>query len=101
MRDRTRVAIEVGDDATGLTDEENAGGDVPWREGHLPEGLEAAAGDVGEVERGGAGAANACRVKHDTREQLQISVRVRIARLEGKSRSDESPRRIGDVRDRN
>ena len=48
-------ALQRGDDAARLANEERAGGDVPRGEAELPEGLEAAAGDVGEVERGRAG----------------------------------------------
>ena len=54
-------AFEVGDDAAGFANEQDAGGDVPRREAQLPERVEAAAGDVGEVERGGAAATNARR----------------------------------------
>ena len=41
--DAGRGAGEIGDDAAGLANQQNAGGDVPGRERELPEALEAAA----------------------------------------------------------
>ena len=53
------AAREVADAAPRLDDEQRAGGDVPRIEAHLPEAVEPARGDVGEVERAGARPPNA------------------------------------------
>src|SRR5438876_5339426 len=43
--------LEVADRSPRLAHQETPGRDVPRRQGHLPESVVAAAGDVGEVER--------------------------------------------------
>ncbi len=48
------LAGEVGDFAAGLFDHEHTGGDIPAVEAKFPEGFEAASGDAGEIEGGGA-----------------------------------------------
>src|SRR5687768_11340777 len=45
------VALEAGDHAPRLADQDDARGDVPGVDAELPEGVEAAGRDVGEVER--------------------------------------------------
>src|ERR1051325_3106227 len=99
MRDRTRVAIEVGDYATGLTDQQEPGGDVPGRQGHFPEGLEASASDVSEIESSRARTPNAGRIVHDPGKHLEIPLRVWIPGFEGEACSDERSGRINDLRD--
>ena len=51
------AAVEIGDEAAGLAHQDHAGGHVPRRQIALPIGIEPAGGDPGEVERGGAEAA--------------------------------------------
>ena len=55
------LAVGVADEAAGLAQDDDAGGEVPGAQVALPEAVEAAGGDPGEVERGGAGAADAGR----------------------------------------
>src|SRR5687768_11965872 len=58
------LAAQVADQAAGLLDHQRARGHVPRGEAHLPERVEAAAGDVGEVERGCARAPDARALRH-------------------------------------
>ena len=67
VRRNSRAAGEVADAAAGFGDEQRAGRDVPRLEAHLPEAVEASRGDVGEVERAGAGAANAGALRRRAR----------------------------------
>jgi hypothetical protein len=53
------TAIEIADETAGLAHEKNAGGHVPGRQIALPKAVEAAGGHPGEIERGGAEAAQA------------------------------------------
>ena len=53
-----RLAVEVRDHAAGLLYEQAAGRPVPGLEAALVEGVDAAGGEPGQVERGGAGAAD-------------------------------------------
>ena len=53
------TAVEVADKTAGLAHQKNPGGHVPGRQIALPEGVEAAGGDPGEIERGGAETAQA------------------------------------------
>src|SRR3954462_12167706 len=98
MRDRARLAIEIGDHATGLADEQDSRGYVPRGERHFPECLEAAAGDVGEIERRGAGAPDAGSLKHYPRQELEVTLGVRVARLERQPGADECTGRVADLR---
>ena len=51
------AAVPVGDDAAGFLDQQAAGRDVPGAERQFEEAVEDAFGDPGEVQAGGAGAA--------------------------------------------
>src|SRR5690242_8013933 len=68
------LAREIRHHATGLTHEQQAGRDIPRRESQLPERFEATARHVGEIERRGAGAANASRFAHYAFQHLQILI---------------------------
>ena len=52
-------AGEIADQAAGLGDQQRAGRDVPGLQAFLEEAVDAAGGDIGQVQRGGAGAAQA------------------------------------------
>ena len=65
-------AVDAGEEAAGFVDEEGAGGDVPGLEVILPVGVEAASGEVGEVEGGGAGAADAADLGDDAIELGEV-----------------------------
>src|SRR5450432_632099 len=53
-----RLAVEIADLAAGFLDQENAGGGVPLVKAELPKSFKAAGGYAGEIQRGGAIAAN-------------------------------------------
>ena len=57
--EEVRPALQVRHHPAGFLDEQRAGRHVPARQPHLPERVEPAGGDVGEVERRGARAAHA------------------------------------------
>jgi len=57
------AAPQVGNQASGLAHQQHARSEVPFGEAQLPETVETARGDVCQVERGGARAANAGDVK--------------------------------------
>ncbi len=64
-----RVAVaNVGGIAAGLADQQHAGSDVPGLDPKLPVTVEAAVGDPGEVQRGGAEAADAGDLRHQSRQ---------------------------------
>ena len=52
-------AAERADAAAGLLDQQRAGGGIPGLEPDLPEAIDAAGGDIGQIERRGARAADA------------------------------------------
>src|SRR5262245_7579089 len=53
-RERIVLAVDTGDGAAGLAHHDLACGDVPGLQVALPKAVEAAGGDEGEVESGGA-----------------------------------------------
>ena len=57
LRNRTIGTAIVGDEAAGFLDQQIAGRDVPRLQSAFPEGVEPARRDPGEIERGGAQAA--------------------------------------------
>src|SRR5690554_4688198 len=67
---------EVGDEATGLEDQQRAGRHVPAVQAGFPEAVETAAGDVGEVQRGGAGTAQAGGLLRQLAEGLDVGLDV-------------------------
>ena len=87
-RDVAVAAVEVGDDAARFFDQQRAGGDVPWREAELEEAVEDAGGGVGEVESGGAAAADAPRLEEDVAEDVEVGVE-RAVRPERKAGGEE------------
>ncbi len=59
------AAVKVADPAAGLADHERAGRDVPLTSAQLEERVDAARGDVAQVERRGDWTAHAGRFEHD------------------------------------
>src|SRR5713226_8208623 len=74
-----RISGEIAHFATGFFDEEYACGGVPFREPKFPEALEAAGGNAGEVQRGGAVAANAVRMLSEVAVVLKIWAELSVA----------------------
>src|SRR5690242_10772689 len=58
-------AFHVAHVAARLFDNQRAGGDIPLLEAEFPKTVDAAAGDVGEVERRRTGAAHALHPRHE------------------------------------
>ena len=84
---------EIADFAAGFFDEEDAGGDIPFVEAKFPEGIEAACGDAGEIERGGAIAAHSVRALGEVTIVLKIGAGFTIAN--GKAGAEETRRESG------
>ena len=74
------AAAKIGDEAARLADQQDAGGDVPEVEILLPEAVEAAGGDPGEIERGRAEAADAGDFRRDRAEDFRQAGDDRRAR---------------------
>jgi hypothetical protein len=85
---RVFAAVQLGHDAAGFLDEQDSRGHVPGLQVQLPEGIEPAARDVGEVERGGAGAAHSRGLLDDRAELRQVGVEAR-AGADRHARADE------------
>ena len=73
------ISGEIGDFATGFFDEEDSGGGVPGLEAEFPETVEAAGGDAGEIERGGAIATDAVRALGEVAIVLEIGAGFAVA----------------------
>ena len=65
-------AGQVGDAAAGFLQDQRAGGDVVKVKGELPVAVKPPRGDVAEIQRGGAVAADALNLPHNAGELLQI-----------------------------
>lgn len=76
------TTFHVGAAAAGFVDEEDAGGLVPGVEAEFPEGVKAPGGDVGEVEGGGASAADTVGEHGHLVEEVDIDVLVAACRGE-------------------
>ena len=87
------AAAEIGDEAARLADQHDAGGDVPELEVLLPEAVEAARRDPGEIERGRAEAADAGDFGRDRVEDLVEAAEIAM-RLVGDAGGDQ---RLGEV----
>ena len=87
------AAAEIGDEAARLAHQHDAGGDVPELEVLLPEAVEAAGGDPGEIERGRAEAADAGDLGRDRVEDLVEAAEIAM-RLVGDAGGDQ---RFGEV----
>src|SRR5436190_11160531 len=82
------LALQVADQASGFEYQQRARRHVPGRKAELPERIELAAGDVGEVERRGARAAYAGAGPHHRLELARIKIEARHF-LERKAGADE------------
>ena len=63
--ERVRCAVKIGNFSAGFFDQENSRCGVPTLESKFPEAIEAAGGNAGEVERGGAIAPHSVRTKRE------------------------------------
>jgi ABC-type amino acid transport substrate-binding protein len=97
MRDGKRPLVRCGDERRFTTpasfdrrflDQQHAGGHVPRRQAHLPEAVETAGGHVGQVERGGARAADAGGLLGELLEHRQVGVDV-VELAEGEAGADQ------------
>ena len=81
-------SLKVSHETAGFKNEERAGGNVPGLQTAFPEAVETAAGDISEVERGSAGAADTGRLLRDRSEDTGIALKV-ITAAEGEARADQ------------
>ena len=88
LEQEVRLAGEVADQATGLGDHQRAGGHVPGVQAGLEEAVVPAGGHVAQVQRGGAGAAQAGAVLHHRLEHLHVAVEV-VATAEREAGADQ------------
>src|SRR3954470_7123990 len=88
------LALQVADQASGFEYQQRARRHVPGRKAELPERIEPAAGDVGEVERRGARAAYAGAGPHHRLQLARTKIEARHL-LERKAGADE---RIAEAR---
>src|SRR5436305_15028308 len=83
-------AVEIGDPASGLTDEENDGRDVPGGEAELEEAVVDPGGGIGEVERRGAAAADGLDAEERLAEGGEVEIEGRMG-AEGIAGGEERP----------
>ena len=86
MLDRV-VAGEIQHHAAGLAHQQGAGGDVPGLDADLEVGVQAPGRDPGEVEAGGAGAAEVLDLAEDRLEDPRVGLQF-SALAERKGRRD-------------
>src|SRR5438309_3509075 len=94
-----RISGEICDLATGFFDEQNSCGSIPFRKPEFPEAVEAAGGDRGEIERGGAIAAYAVRALREVAIVLKIGAGFAVSYR--KTGAEEAGRKRGDLGDVN
>src|SRR3954470_24766078 len=82
------AAAKIGDEAARLAHQDDAGGDVPELEILLPETIEPASRQPGEVECGRAEAANACHFRRNRVEDMVETTEVAM-RLVGNAGGDQ------------
>ena len=91
-------AAEVCDEASGLADQKQAGGDVPELKVFLPEAVIAAGGDPGEIERRRSEASDSGDLRGDFVEDLLEAVEMAMA-LIGHAGGDQGVRKVPARRD--
>jgi hypothetical protein len=89
---------EVADQPARLADQGDPGGHVPGVEPELPERIEAARGDVREIECGRAGAPYAGGVAAECAQRNQIPVEALVA-AKGYARSQQRSGQAGNLSD--
>jgi hypothetical protein len=89
-----RCAVKIGDFATRFFDEDDACGDVPPLQAKFPEAIEAACGDAGEVECGGAIAADAVGTEREI--VVVVNVGAGLAFVNGKPGAKQARSKRGD-----
>src|SRR6185295_18186329 len=91
-------AVEIGDDAAGLAHQQRAGADVPGRQAELEESVVDAGGRIGQVEGGGAAAADRLGVAEDVTEDGEVHVQRRESakRKPGRQEGAVQSRAFGD-----
>jgi hypothetical protein len=92
------LAREVADQAAGLGDQQRTRGHVPGVEAGLEEAVGEAGGHVGQVERGGAGAAQAGHAGHHVRHDGQVLLEV-VAGAERKAGGHQALAQLGALGD--
>ena len=68
------VASKVTDQPAGFLDQQGAGGHVPLGQTGFPEGVVATGGHVGQIEAGGAAAADTSGLAYQAAEHAQVVV---------------------------
>src|SRR6266850_64071 len=84
----TRFAAEIGHQPARFLDQQRSGRHVPRQEPHLPERIQPSAGDIGQVERRGAGAPYAGAALDEVSELPGVEIEPRQL-LERKSGADQ------------
>ena len=82
------LAGEVGDLASSLFDHEHTGGDIPAVEAKFPEGFKAACGDAGEIEGGGAVAADSVGTQGEI--PVVMNIRAGQALVRGEASAEQA-----------
>jgi hypothetical protein len=85
-----RIPNKIADSAAGFFHEKNTSGGVPAIQAKFPEGLKAASGDAGKIERGGSIPANAVRAEREI--PVVVDVGARLALVRRKTGAAPSPR---------
>ncbi|MNO64475.1 hypothetical protein D3C76_552030 [compost metagenome] len=68
--------VKVADQTACFLDQQGAGSHVPFRQAGFPERIETAGGDIGQVQAGGASAADAGSLADQAAEHAQVVVQV-------------------------
>src|SRR5229473_7719220 len=87
------ISGKIAHSAAGFFDQQDAGGGVPLLETKFPEGVEAAGGNTGEVQRGGAIAAHAVRALGEV--AVVSKIRAVLAVAHGKAGAEQACRERG------
>src|SRR6266705_2989289 len=93
------LSFEVADSAAGLFDEQHTSGRVPLVQAEFPEAVKTPRGDAGEIERGGAIAADAVRALREL--AVILKIRDGLAVAHGKTGTEKAGRERGNFGDVN
>ncbi len=92
-----RRAEKIAHFAAGFFDKQDAGGGVPAIEAEFPEAVEAADGNGGEIEGGGAVAANTVGAEREV--VIIVNIRARLTLVNGETGAKEASRERGNFGD--